>query len=639
MVLCRSTELHVLSLGTSGCNLSKVEADMEKSIESLVDKFLDPVFQRAKSTGVFTVDKLKVSLNLCLKTFLERNFERLSKTKTLLYRDKPVALKKYYVRTDLVRGNEFSEDFGEIDEKQFLAELWENRRIVVTGTAGSGKSTFCKSVFVELVENPVDIVPIFVELRHLNSSENISIYDFIMKSLLDIEPTFTKQQFDFLLKAGKLLLILDGFDETSLESRASYEAELLKLAGAHKNIFMLVSSRVEDRFDSWEEFHVYKMKPLDKKKAIELISKIEYESVVKSKFMAALDENLFEEHESFAANPLLLTMMLLTYEQIAEIPGKRHLFYEQAFLTLFNKHDSLKSLYKRQSHSSLPLDDFKKVLCAFSILSYSEKKYSFTEEQVMTYIGQAIQISGVTTNSEDFLNDLLSSVCVLQRDGIGFTFTHRSFQEYFTALFVVSLVSDQIFEIIDQIAFQNVNDSVVTMIADMNLDLLEHKWLRQKLRSMIKVYDETFAANNGDVRSLGRMWRGIVSITRGKKSTDFGYIRHDSERSHDTQFQGIVTELYDDEFHSYMESLHTALTSDEVAARKELLEANFSETREVLFIDDFENLDAATVSTISRSGLAIYIERLIQFYRNKEAFLSSKYEVKNNELKSLLLKT
>ncbi|EPG9704121.1 NACHT domain-containing protein, partial [Acinetobacter baumannii] len=169
--------------------------------------------------------------------------------------------------------------------------------------------------------------------------------------------------------------------------------------------------------------------------------KLDYDRQVKNSFLRELDKKLYESHSSFASNPLLLTMMLLTYEQIAEIPNKIHLFYEQAFLTLFNKHDSLKSMYKRKSFSQLPLDDFKRCLEAFCILSYSGRSYSFSENEINKYLDNSINISRVTTNSKFFLNDLLDSVCILQRDGLGFNFTHRSFQEYFSAQFLVNIIS------------------------------------------------------------------------------------------------------------------------------------------------------------------------------------------------------
>ena len=67
------------------------------------------------------------------------------------------------------------------------------------------------------------------------------------------------------------------------------------------------------------------------------------------------------KHESFASNPLLLNIMLLTYDNYADIPEKLHLFYSNAFETLYIKHDATKGGYKREFKTKLSSDDFKRV--------------------------------------------------------------------------------------------------------------------------------------------------------------------------------------------------------------------------------------------------------------------------------------
>lgn len=97
---------------------------------------------------------------------------------------------------------------------------------------------------------------------------------------------------------------------------------------------ILITSRPDDIFSSWEEFQILTIAPFTKEKSIGLIEKIDYDETVKNKFIAHLNKDLFKKHESFLSNPLLITIMLLTYDQLAEIPNKLHIFYEQAFDTL-----------------------------------------------------------------------------------------------------------------------------------------------------------------------------------------------------------------------------------------------------------------------------------------------------------------
>ncbi|MCG2572876.1 NACHT domain-containing protein [Acinetobacter sp. ME22] len=476
---------------------------IQNLVSELIKQFTVPILNGLNKLTKDANNKIQVSLNLCFSGYLERNYERYSKIKTLLYREKPVNIKDFYIRTDLKIQKKV------VEESQFINEIEVNKRLIIQGGAGSGKSTFCKSLFIELIEKPIGIFPIFIELRHLNNQPDKSIYNFILNSMIAINPSFNKEQLDYALKLGKVLAILDGFDEINREDREDVEREILNLSNNYHGIRILISSRFDTRFTSWEEFYQYTILELDKNKALSLINRLDYDRQVKQSFLKELDNRLYDSHRSFASNPLLLTMMLLTYEQIAEIPNKLHLFYEQAFLTLFNKHDSLKSMYKRKSFCGLPLDDFKRCLEAFCILSYCDKLYYFEENQIKKYLDNSILISSASTQSEDFLSDLIGSVCILQRDGLGFNFTHRSFQEYFSALFLVNRSSTRKYDLFEKIFNISRQDNVINMVNDINPSLLEKEWIIPKTEKIVSDIDSILGYKNYELIILQKMYSSI----------------------------------------------------------------------------------------------------------------------------------
>ena len=91
----------------------------------------------------------------------------------------------------------------------------------------------------------------------------------------------------------------------------------------------------------WNQFEELYSNPLSKEQALSLIKKIEYDQNIKEKFYKELDEYLYDKYETFASNPLLLTIMLLTFESRVSIPDKLNDFFEQAFTTLFHTHDAV----------------------------------------------------------------------------------------------------------------------------------------------------------------------------------------------------------------------------------------------------------------------------------------------------------
>ena len=451
--------------------------DTSKIFTEVASGIANNIVRSIYRAGSSQYKKALVVFELCFNSHIKRSYSKYSRIKTLLYRDKPVDLKKHYVNAN------FSIRKKTLKEEYLVSNLQRYKRIVITGTGGCGKSLFLKRLLTRIIDDKIGYIPVFVELRYLTlmKKEPTNIITFLFKLLNDINSDFTAEQLKYALKNGKIFLLLDGFDEIEHTLRPVYEEEILNISYKYPNLLLFVSGRPDGVFYSWDEFTVLTVNPFNKDQALNLIEKIDYDEKVKNEFISSLKKELFNKHRSFLSNPLLITMMLLTYEQLAGIPEKLHIFYEQAFDTLFYKHDALKSLYKRISYSGLPIDEFKTLFSAFCILSYSEKKHSFNKDEVISYIETASKIECIDTKPESYLKDLLKSVCMMQKDGLNYLFSHRSFQEYFSALFISKTLSAKVERIIDKVALFSTQDKMLDMLFDMNRELVELKWIIPKL--------------------------------------------------------------------------------------------------------------------------------------------------------------
>lgn len=454
------------------------------TIKELVKDLASVALSKTVEVGTKQYKKALVKFEICFSKYLERSYERYTKIKTLLYRDRPVDLKAHYVPMNFLLGEE------DICGSDIFENFRENKKNIVVGTAGSGKSVLLRRIFIDLIENKKGYVPILIELRLLTTPEkNYSIFSFVHKTLSDLDEGFTEEQLHFAFKKGKIALFLDGFDEIDFDKKEEYEREILDISNKYSCSVLVVCSRPDECFSSWDEFHTFHAQPLNKEQSVDLISRIEYDETIKKKFMTELIEGLYEKHNDFLSNPLLLTMMLLTYEQLAEIPEKVHIFYEQAFDTLYHKHDALKSLYKRKTFSGLPIDDFKKIFSAFCIITYSDRKISFSYQKIIAYLEKAINIEGFKVNAKQFFNDLIKSVCIIQKDGIIYTFSHRSFQEYFAAYFISQSQSIDTGKVLDNIVIKHFRDNVINMLFGLNMEKVETKWIIPRLKEIINKSD------------------------------------------------------------------------------------------------------------------------------------------------------
>lgn len=183
--------------------------------------------------------------------------------------------------------------------------------------------------------------------------------------------------------------MLDGFDEVKNEISKQVTSQIFSLSEKYPDNHYILSSRPLEEFVGWNNFEEMHSMSLSKQQALSLINKIEYEPKIKEKFYTELNDNLYDKYETFASNPLLLTIMLLTFENRASIPDKLNDFFEQAFTTLFHTHDATKGGYKRDILSKLGYEDFKAVFAYFCFKSFFNSDYKFSENKVLDYISQA----------------------------------------------------------------------------------------------------------------------------------------------------------------------------------------------------------------------------------------------------------
>ena len=163
-------------------------------------------------------------------------------------------------------------------------------------------------------------------------------------------------------------------------------------------------------------------------------------------------KNLIRTHPSFTENPLLLTIMLLTFEQFAKVPSKMHVFYRAAFEVLAREHDSTKGSYKRPLNTGLAIDDFIVYFAELCFRSYKDERFELTTDEFTSYfsiLNAWVTANDKKTTARDFLDDLCSNLCLMHLEGERYHFTHGSFQEYFCALFLSKQKDKFITKLID----------------------------------------------------------------------------------------------------------------------------------------------------------------------------------------------
>lgn len=432
---------------------------------ALLDKFAVPVVKTFTDVAKNEWDRFKVDFGIAFQKYMTNSIEKYGKVKTILYRTEPKPIYDFFECPNLRKNK------GEL----FLGDSIDNlldisHFIIIQGKGGVGKSTFLKHLFMDESAKQ-DWIPIFVELKDLNAiDDDYEISDFLFRKLYDLGEFTNKQNMQYALQTGAFVFLLDGYDEILSSKQDAFFRKLDSFCDRYSDNHFIISSRPYSEFVEFQRFTVLTLCELTKEQALSLIRRIDFDPEIKERFITALDEKLYDQHKSFASNPLLLSIMLLTFDNYAEIPEKLHLFYANAFETLYSKHDATKAGYRRELHSALSFDNFKKVFSYFCFITYRQRKTKFTHDEMLTVL-KKISTSIVRFEPEDFIFDLVNAICLMHKDGLDYVFTHRSFQEYFSAIFLKELSDQQMktqgLELIQRDMSSWDFDHVFTMLRDM----------------------------------------------------------------------------------------------------------------------------------------------------------------------------
>ena len=380
--------------------------------------------------------------------FIENAVEYYSAKKTLLYAEQPRPFYDLYVCNDLryhkkrITGWRDPKPEITINDGTVEALERESKYIIIQGTGGIGKSMFLTHLFLSSAYEygQTGRLPILVSLKEYRES-TLSVVDLVWSAVKEYDASVSQKNILAMLEEKRLILLLDGLDEIQSALRDSFNKDLEAFIKSYSGNSVFITSRPVYAFVSYTKFSLFDIEPLDKSQAIALINKIDFwDEKGKAEFLIALDRKLYCSHYQFASNPLLLTIMLMTFSSFGEVPAKMHVFYSKAYETMARLHDATKGAYQRPLHTGLTPEEFAKYFAQFCARTYSEEVLEFTEMTFSAYMNKVINCiprnSGIT--AKDFLLDLTNNLCIMYYEGGKYYFIHRSFQEYFAAVHFAS---------------------------------------------------------------------------------------------------------------------------------------------------------------------------------------------------------
>ena len=281
-------------------------------------------------------------------------------------------------------------------------------------------------------------IPIYVELRNLNYFEG-SLVDYITNMIFQNRLTPNNKILERLLKDGKFIFILDGYDELHESNKNKRKEELSLFIDKYRHNYFILTSRPGVYIESLPRFHNFNVCPIEYDEITDFIKKQLSILSNQDHFLREIEKIIYDDKNSdyfeYMTNPLLLSMFLFTFKNHPEMPHTKNRFYHNIFDTLCVKHDNFSKygeLHERRT--KLKNEDFEEILKYFSYYSYFEGYFNFDKFYMVFRLKRIRDVLKYKFDIEDLIYDLTVSISIIIQDGLEYKFPHRSLQEYFVAI-------------------------------------------------------------------------------------------------------------------------------------------------------------------------------------------------------------
>jgi hypothetical protein len=323
-----------------------------------------------------------------------------------------------------------------------LVVLNENNRLFVLGKPGAGKTTFLKYIATRAAEEKIDRVPIFISFNNWSYSRK-DLFTYIVDQF-DICGFPDAEKFiELILEKGKALVLFDGLDEVSEEEnqRGQMIYELENLIQKYKDNKYVITCRnaASDYKFERSTFTTYvEIADLSNNQINVFVKKWFCEEASQAtRFLKELEKEDHQNLKELSDNPLLLGMLCLVFEETAQFPSKRGLVYRDAIDVLVKRWDKERGIRRSKIPGFSP--SVEKKLLSFLAYEYLlQNKIYFEQTDIESKIEDNSATITTTFASEDILTAIEVQHGLLARRATRvYSFSHLTFQEYFTAQYII----------------------------------------------------------------------------------------------------------------------------------------------------------------------------------------------------------
>jgi hypothetical protein len=361
---------------------------------------------------------------------IQKKISSIETLKTFWSADKLVSLLDFYYPSKII-----------VDDKkkhcQTLSELPAGN-LIIEGIVGQGKSIYLRHLATsEIRSNQTDNFPIFIEFRTL--SEKLSLENSIKNFLDDVNiDGYDDATFEYVMSSGKFILLLDAFDEIDEDVTKETFQQIERYSDKYEKLKIIVTSRPSSEIQKSTKFKILRLAPLGESDYTPFLAKLGLDSVFIAELKTSI-KNSPSKISELIKTPLMLTLVVLAYRSVKEIPENLPDFFEILFKCVFSGHDNAKPYIKRTLATDLSEKKLQELFEAFCFVCLKNKitRSLSTEQFDKIFDSSKTLLESHSCEAVDFRQDMNKVACLILPDGFDtWVFLHKSVMEYYAASFV-----------------------------------------------------------------------------------------------------------------------------------------------------------------------------------------------------------